>query len=448
MKKFLLIIIASLSLTGCIVDSFDTSPSAQPDFSVGEVLDMGLFFAETPSPTSQLMIYNRNSRIINLSTVTLRSGQHFRINVDGRAGKLFNDVEIRPNDSIYVFVECTLPASDSPEPQEVTDWLDVTTNGVLRSVKITALSQKVNRLERFTVSSDMTLQAEIPNLITDTLRVAPGATLTLAPGARLMFHDKAALVVEGTLISRATAEAPVELRGDRTNNVVANISFDVMSNQWEGVYFAPESRGNYLSHTSVVNTCQGVTLDSLTDLTIVNSRLHNSGGKQLTVGRHSSVTALGCDISNAASALLHLDSGTFTFNRCTLANYYLFAWPDMAAIMFTAPDATTATFSNSIIISRDKPVGDYGNVEEADIMFRRCIFQPDGSDDSRYIDCLWATDPLLKYSLTDYTFSYIPWPDSPAINAANPGFDHEQLPENDRYGRPRALTIGAYAPEN
>lgn len=436
----------ALTLSGCIVDSFDTSPSAQPTFSVDEALDMGLHFAGTPSPTSQLMIYNPNSKLISLSAVRMRSGEHFRINVDGRSGSEFHDVEIRPNDSIYVFVECTLPRVDTPEPQEVADWLDVTTNGVTKSVKIKAQSQNVNRLERLTVTADMTLQAEIPNLISDTLRIAPGATLTLAPGARLLFHDKAALVVEGTLLSRGTPEAPVELCGDRTNNVVADISFAVMSNQWEGVYFAPGSRGNVLDHTSVINTCQGVTLDSLTDLTLLNSRLYNSGTRQLTAGRNSSVTALGCEISNAASALLLLDAGTHLFDRCTIANWYLFAWPDMAIIEFTDPDNTSASFANSVIYGRDKPIGSYADdVEQTDIWFRRCMFAFEGSDDARYISCLWNTEPLLEYSLTEYTFTYLPLEGSPVVDAANPEFDAPGLPAADRHGRPRAQTLGAYA---
>lgn len=446
MNKFLWIILASLTLTGCIVDAFDTSPSAQPSFSVNEALDMGLHFAGTPSPTSQLKIYNHNSKNIKLSTVTLRSGSHFRINVDGRSGRVFNDVEIRPGDSIYVFVECTLPEVSTPEPQVVSDWLDVTTNGVMCSLQIYARSQNVNRIDRMTVNSDMTLQAEIPNLIADTLRVAPGATLTLPPGARLLFHDKAALIVEGTLLSNGTSELPVELCGDRTNNVVADISFTVMSNQWEGVYFAPESRGNRLEHTSVINTCQGVAVDSLADLTLVNSRLHNSGGKQLSVGRRSSVTALGCEISNAASALLYLNEGNYLFDRCTIANWYLFAWPDMASVIFANPAETSATFSNSVLYGRDTPVGDYADVEEVDIWFRRCMFTLAGTDDARYLQCLWEADPMLEYSLTDYTFSYLPLPGSPAIDAALAEFDDASLPATDRHGRQRGLTLGAYAP--
>lgn len=443
----LLAIILTLGCCSCIVDSIDTSPSAQPSFSVDDGLDMGLHFAGSPSPTSYMMIYNPNSKVISISEVRLRAGDYFRINVDGRSGSVFNDVEIRPNDSIYVFVECTLPSVEGTEPQEVSDYLDVTTNGVQKSVRIYARSQNVNRIERLTIDSDYTLQAEIPNLISDTLRVAAGATLTIAPGAQLLFHDKAALLIDGTLLCPGTADAPIELRGDRTNNVVADISFDVMSNQWEGIRFSSTSRDNRLEYTSVINTCQGISVDSLADLTLINSRLYNSGSRQLTAAGGSTVTALGCEISNAASCLTYLGAGAFTFDRCTLANWYLFEWPDLAIIEFTDPANTSATFANTVIYGRDRAICSYDDVETVDLWFKRCMFAVEGTDDARYLNCLWATDPRLDYSLTDYTFSYLPLDGSPVIDAADPDYDHPDLPATDRHGRTRALTLGAYAPQ-
>ncbi len=447
MKNILIAIIFLLGFSSCIVDSFDTSPSAQPTFSTGaEGLDMGLYYSGIPSPTSNLRIINPNRKLINLSEVRLRSGEYFRINVDGQSGRVFNDVEIRPNDSIYVFVECTLPSPQSAEPTPYEDWLDVTTNDVTKSVRITASAQRVNLIRRVTVEADYTLGAEVPNLIYDTLRVASGATLTIAPGAKLLFHDRAALVVDGTLISNGSVEQPIEFRGDRTNNVVADISYEVMSNQWEGVRFSSSSRGNHLAYTSIVNTCQGVRVDSLADLTMVNSRLYNSGSRQLQAADSTTVTALGCEISNAADALLYLGAGTFLFDRATIANWYLFKWPSEEIIVFANPEATSASFANSIIYGRDTPINEYSDPTTRNIWFRRCMFATGGSDDDRYISCLWETDPLLQYSLTDYTFTYIPAADSPAIDAADPAFDSPELPADDRFGRPRGLTLGAYAP--
>lgn len=432
-------------MTGCIEDSFDTSPSAQPSFGVDE-LDMGMQFTENPSPTSQLIIYNRNSKIINLESVRMRSGQYFRLNVDGQSGREFRNVEIRPNDSIYVFIEATLPVVDTAEPQVISDDLEVTTNGVVKLLPVKALAQNVERHRRETITADVTFTAELPHVVFDTLTVARGVTLTLEPGASLLFHDKAALIVEGTLRSEGTAERPIVMRGDRTGNVVADISYDVMSNQWAGVKFARESRGNRLAYTEIMNTNLGVEVDSLAELSLVNSRLYNSGATQLSVRGGAQVSALGCEISNAASALLLLEGGKYTFDRCTIANWYLFKWPDMAIVEFVTPEETSAGFSNCIIYGRGASVGDYGEVEAADIWFRRCMFKEKGEDDARFLQCLWEADPMLDYSLTEYTFDYLPMPGSPALEAALAGFDSDALPPADRHGRLRALTLGAYAP--
>lgn len=444
---YILSIFFCAALTACIEDGFDTRPSAQPSFSVEE-LDMGVQFTENPSPTAMLMVYNRNSKQINLSSVRLRQGENFRINVDGQSGREFHDVEIRPNDSIYVFVECTLPPTPTAEPQEMSDMLDIVTNGVTRSVPVKALAQNVVRHRDETITQSVTWTAEMPHIIFDTLRVASGATLTLEPGTRLLFHDKAALKVEGSLRAEGTVEAPVRLSGDRTGNVVADISYDVMSNQWHGVIFGRNSVGNHLSHTEIVNTCAGVALDSLAELTLVNSRIYNSGTSLISARGGSKILCYGTELSNAASALLLAEGGDFRFYRSTLANWYLFKWPDMAIVELLDAEKTHAEFVNSIIYGRDTPLNDYSETPEAvDIWFQRVCFSVEGKDDARFLNCIWDTDPLLDYDLKEYTFDYFPHPDSPVLQAADSGLDPEQLPALDRHGRQRLATLGAYAPQ-
>lgn len=449
MKRIFLFILPILSLFllgSCIEDGFDTRPSAQPSFSVEE-LDMGVQFTENPSPTAMLMVYNRNSKQINLSDIRLRNGQYFRINVDGRSGREFSDVEIRPNDSIYVFVECTLPPTPSATPEEMTDFLDIQTNGILRSVPIKALAQNVERHHGETISESTVWTADVPHIIFDTLRVAPGVTLTLEPGVQMLFHDKGALRVDGTLLSQGTAEKPVRFTGDRTGNVVADISYDVMSNQWHGVIFGRESKGNRLSHTEIINTSAGLHLDSLADLTMVNSRIYNSGSTLIAARGGSRILALGCELTNAASALLLAEGGDFRFYRTTLANWYLFKWPDMSIIEFIDAPATHAEFVNSVIYGRDSALNDYAEkTETVDIWFRRVCFALGGNDDARFVNCLWETDPMLQYDLKEYTFTYLPLPESPILNAAYAELDPEDLPALDRHGRPRGLALGAYGP--
>ena len=259
---FLLIIAAAIGLTSCIEDGFSTSPSDQPAFST-DTLRMGVIFTEEPSPTNRFMVYNPHAKSLSISDIRLsgENARHFRVNVDGISGSTFSNVEIRSKDSIFVFVEATLPPVEANIPTAIEAKLDFTTNGVTSSVVLRAEGQNVRRLRAETVAADTRFDATLPYQIFDSLVVAEGATLAIGPGTTLCFHDGASLIVRGTLISEGTAEKPVVMTGDRTGNVVGDISFDIMSRQWEGVYFAPSSIGNKLSHNDIRNTWQGVVIE-------------------------------------------------------------------------------------------------------------------------------------------------------------------------------------------
>lgn len=117
--------------------------------------------------------------------------------MDGFAGTDFQNVEIRPNDSIYVFVEATLRPNGAPALTDFNDILDFTTNGVTRSVVLNASGQDVERLRGLVVDADTRLEAGYPYQIFDSLVVAKGATLTVGEGVMMHFHDKAFMRVEG-----------------------------------------------------------------------------------------------------------------------------------------------------------------------------------------------------------------------------------------------------------
>lgn len=294
--------VVAVMLSGCIEDGFTSSPSDQPTFST-DTLDMGMVFTEAGTPTHSFTVYNRASKNLLISSIGLRDGsQVFRLNVDGISGRTFQNVEIRPNDSIFVLVEATLPPNGQNTPIEISDWLDFVTNGVRQTVVLRADGQDILRRRGLVIDSDTRLSAEKPYQIFDSLVVKEGARLTIDPGVILYFHDKASLRVRGTLVSDGTVEKPVEMRGDRTDNVVGKINYEVMSGQWDGVKFYPTSRANRLENTSIRNSCYGVEVDSLGGsadapaVTMVNCRLRNSSGRVLTVS-HSAVKAVGCEFA-------------------------------------------------------------------------------------------------------------------------------------------------------
>lgn len=98
------------------------------------------------------------------------------------SGDVFHDVEIRGNDSIFVFIECLLPATEGNDPYLVDDAIEFLTNGVSQEVRLEAYGQNVTRLRGVTVDKDMRLTTERPYIVFDTLTIAEGARLTVDRG--------------------------------------------------------------------------------------------------------------------------------------------------------------------------------------------------------------------------------------------------------------------------
>lgn len=474
--RYIFLLIAAVALaaaaTSCIEDGVTTSPSAQPDFSV-DTLKMGTVFTQEVTATHKFTVRNRQDKGIVISDIRM-SGPHaslFRLNVDGFSGTEFHDVEIRAKDSIYVMVEATLPPNNADLPVTVDAQVDFVTNGVTGHVTVSAVGQDVERLYGRTMEGDVTFSATRPYQIFDSLVVAPGALMTLPAGARLYFHDGASMIVRGTLHAEGTADKPVELRGDRTGNVITDITFDLMSRQWDGLQFTTTSHDNRLSHTSVRNTVYGVIVTGdgtdlgAPKLTLHNSRLRNSADLVLEV-YDADVTATGCEFAEAGGGVVRLSGGKHVFNHCTFANYYLFAAIGGAALQFDhlgldkdsnpnngggagtaetdVTPVTSAEITNSIIYGLGPDIS-HGDLTGTQVFLRNCLLKSAGSDDANFLNCLWDKDPLYFTVRNDYIFDYRVHDDSPAIGAANPSLTLPQA-ALDAYGLHRGPVpdLGAY----
>lgn len=453
----ILILLIAIVFTSCIEDGFTTNSNHQPTFSV-DTLNMGLVFTEAGTPTHSFTVHNRHDKMLNISSIALRDDNGiFRLNVDGFSGKTFNNIEIRPNDSIYVFVEATLPVNENTVPIIVNNHLDFLTNGVIKTVVLSANGQDVNRKYGEIITESTIWNDTKPYQIFDSLIVSEGATLTLNAGTTLYFHDDAYIRIDGTLISNGTVEQPVNITGDRIDNVVSDIPFDLMSGQWRGLTFSSTSKDNHLEYTSIRNSKYGIFVDSITQNTpalyMLNCQLRNSMDHVL-IANHSNITAIGCEFAEAANGLVYLNGGNHIFNHCTFANNYLFAAISGPAIELYHLNAdnddlsglpyTSAEFTNCIIYGIGSELS-HGDLTGTNVYLRSCLLKSEGTDDDNFINCIWGEDPLYYTIREEYIFDYRIKNESPVIASGDPSLT---LPDAkiDRYGLNRGATpdIGAY----
>ena len=463
MKLSLWIAVALIAITGmmssCIEDGFTTLSSDVLAFNKDTVA-FDTVITMQGTATKQMVVYNRSKKQINISSIKvagLSSKGHFHLNVDGIRGDEFKNVEIRGNDSIYIFIEAYIDELEENEPTLLEDSLKFETNGVSQSVLLTAWGQDVIRLSGDTISRNRRLTADKPYLIYDTVFVSERATLTIDPGATLLFHDKAAMRCAGKMIANGTAEEPITFRGDRLDRIVGSTSFDIMSGQWGGIIFTPPTMGNVLKHVVMKGSNIGMHCSANGDTThcalkLVNCVLTNSKTTCLATAA-CYVQAIGTEISDAAEEVAYFAGGKVMASQCTFANNYLFKVPSFPIVNVFDVEYSDgsigkirADFNNCILAGLSSDINE-GNLNNFNVYLRYCLLKSHGNNDDHFINCVWDGDPVFLTVRDDHYFDYRLGNDSQAIGQGNPDLCPSEA-RYDRYGNDRlvrgAIDLGAY----
>ena len=82
-------------------------------YNVSTSTDTLLFdtiFTTIGSTTKQFKCYNNYNGVLKISSLHLamETNSPYRINVDGKSGVLFEEIELLPGDSMFIFVEVTI----------------------------------------------------------------------------------------------------------------------------------------------------------------------------------------------------------------------------------------------------------------------------------------------------------------------------------------------------
>ncbi|AXG71029.1 hypothetical protein KORDIASMS9_03284 [Kordia sp. SMS9] len=401
MKKFLytfLILSIAILWSSCRKDFVTVPSSGQLQFSKDTVY-LDTIFTNIGSSTYNLKVYNRTDDDIFIPTIQLGEGENsrYRLNVDGVAGKVFENVELLANDSMFVFVETTIDINSFSGGNQFlyTDAIEFDNGSNQQKVELVTLVQDAvflypqqfddgtietlllgvdeegneTRIEGFFLEdSELNWTNEKPYVVYGYAAVGQNQVLNIDAGARVYFHANSGLIVgnmgslqvNGTLSNTEELEGEVIFEGDRLEPAFANVP-----GQWGTIWLTNGSTNNSINFATIKNASVGILTENSDGtenptLRLNNSKIYNSATVGL-LARTGFVEAENTIIGNAGQSSLYCNlGGRYSFKHCTFANYWNNSFRTFPTVLldnylqvdnetnFTA-DLIQADFSNCII---------------------------------------------------------------------------------------------------
>src|SRR5690606_6604078 len=229
-----------LGLIGLIVgisscrDDFDFDISSGNLSFSADTLNLDTIFNFTNSQTYKLTVHNNQDEDVVIPRIYLTGGETslFKLNVDGIDGNEIENVAIRKNDSIFIFVE--IGAGEVPVNSNYEDEINFETSGGNQQVKLLSYLEKA-KFYNTELSDDYDLPSSESNWDSEWSRVIFGnvtaGDLTITAGTKVYFHNDANLNINGQFIVDGDLGNEVVFRTDRMDE-----RSDSLPNMWGKIY--------------------------------------------------------------------------------------------------------------------------------------------------------------------------------------------------------------------
>lgn len=447
---FLITLIITVSI-GCRKDSIITDdPSVILGFS-NDTIIFDTVFTSIGSTTLWLRVYNNENRKVNISSIRLAGGtnSNFRINIDGVSGVSASNIEIAPNDSMFIFVEVTVDPNNTNNPMIILDSIVFTTNGNIQDVDLVAWGQ-----DAYFIVADKYVQGlppykivakegenifwnnDKPYVIYGYAVIDSTGQLTIPEGSRIHFHNNSGLWVYkgGSLKVTGTLADPVTFQSDRLESYYEDIA-----GQWDRIWLMDGSVDNEINYAIIKNAFIGIQTETFLDnnmgnkLKLDNTLIYNMSGVGI-FSRDYKIVSTNTVVANCAQYGVVLSSGgDYDFRHCTFANFWnqtVRQTPNLILNNYyknqndqiVVKDLTNAYFGNCIIYgSNDDEIelDKYTGGGQFNYTFDHCLLKTllNTADVNLYKNILKNLNPLFEdYSENDYHITS----GSPAINAGTP----------------------------
>lgn len=376
----------------CEKDTFNTGKNVRLTFSV-DTLFFDTIFTTIGSTTREIKVYNPKKQSIKISNIYLAGddGSSFRLNINGREQNQVENVEIRGEDSLFIFVEVTVNPLGQDAPMVIQDSIVFITNGNLQDVDLVAWGQDVNLINGEEIQTTTWTKTK-PYLVYNSLLVDTLQTLTIEAGTQIHFHNRSTMYISGTLVVNGTMEEPVVFQGDRLEDLYQDIP-----GQWGGLYFLNGSSNSSINYAEIKNAVNGIHLGNFytsslpPDLILSNTKIEHIN--------YAGISSIGATLAVNNSIItdcgfygvLLTTGGEYEFYHCTISNFWNYANRITPTLLITnyynfndtalfTGELTKAEFGNCIIFGdRQTEIGvdQLSGYGAFNYHFNHCIIRAD-----------------------------------------------------------------------
>ena len=330
------ILLCSVLISACRKNERITAdPTAKLKFYQDSVL-FDTVFTAVGSVTRKLKVLNPYHDALNITEIKLAGGSSspFSLNINGQGGPNRNNVILNGQDSLNILVKVLIDPGTKELPFLVQDSIVLITNGNKQVIQLLAYGQNAVFVNQANISTNTTWNKALPYVVSNSVTVKNGATLTIEAGARILFNKDATLFVDGTLQVNGTVSEPVEFGTERLEAVYSDLP-----GQWKGLYFRKTGKG-VINHSVIKNASIGIAADSLSSTGNPKLILANSVIKNMQVaayiGYHTDLTAFNNLFYNCGNYLIYaVGGGNYNLKQNTFAGFNLTFPRKTAALTFS-----------------------------------------------------------------------------------------------------------------
>lgn len=178
-------------LFSCKKEIFSTDENAFLSTSItsGDSLKFDTVFTQTTTPVKIFKVFNHNRENILIDKIELAGGNNspYKININGVTSADFSDITLTSGDSLYVFVNLTVPASQAIDAFDVTDSLGLFFNNKKKNIVFNATAQNAVHLDTTTYTSSANWKNNLPIIVKGNITIAKNAVLNIEPGTKNLF---------------------------------------------------------------------------------------------------------------------------------------------------------------------------------------------------------------------------------------------------------------------